>query len=333
MFSEFLQALAEPQNLPVLVAGAIIAIAVIALMMVSSTGKAPRSRLRQLHELRQDGMPQGRFHATGKSHVKDADLEDLEDETQIPLAVSAVSAVIGALPLLGKRDQDKIREMLNSAGVRRTDALGIYVTAKLIAYGLGGIGMYALISMIGFPEQFILRAILVLGGVIMAGVIPEIIVKRMIAARMKSIEATLPDALDLMVICTESGLSLDPTIERVAREIRLASPALAREFAVLSQEIRLLPEREKALLNFADRNKSKSVRSLVTTLVQTMKYGTSLAQSLRVLANESRNQRMLAVEEKAARLPALMSLPLVCCMLPAVFLVIGGPAVSQVFKL
>jgi tight adherence protein C len=154
----------------------------------------------------------------------------------------------------------------------------------------------------------------------------------MAAGRRGELVRSLPDALDLMVICTEAGLSLDPTFERVARELRLSAPDLAREVAVMSHELRLLPKREMALENFIKRNDYKEVRSLMSTLIQTLRYGTSLAHSLRVLAAESRNARMLAIEEKAARIPAMMSIPLVCCMLPAVFLVIAGPAISQMMK-
>jgi tight adherence protein C len=113
----------------------------------------------------------------------------------------------------------------------------------------------------------------------------------------------------------------------------MSSPDLARELAMMSHEMRILPKREMALANFAERNNYREVQSLISTLIQTLRFGTSLAHSLRVLAQETRNARMLSVEEKAARLPAMMTIPLIAFMLPAIFMVIGGPAISQVIKL
>ena len=330
MSLDLLDTLTQPQTLPLLAAIVLVLVVTIGISALSGPAATSRRRLRQLQELRHEGMPDGRFHATHKTHVKDDDLDELGEEPEVPAALDAASSVVASLPLLGQKDRDKIRALLDRAGIRRSDAMGLYIGAKFLAYGLGVMAALSVINILGFPEATIFRFALVLGGAVVAGIMPEFVVNRMIERRAKNIDSALPDALDLMVICTESGLSLDPTIERVAREMRLSSPPLARELAIVSHEMRLLPSREEALLNFAERNASKSVRSLVTTLVQTMKYGTSLAHSLRVLANESRTQRMLAVEEKAARLPAMMSLPLVCCMLPAVFLIIAGPAVSQV---
>jgi tight adherence protein C len=136
--------------------------------------------------------------------------------------------------------------------------------------------------------------------------------------------------LDLLVICAESGLSLDAGLERVAKEIGNASPDLAEELQLTSIELGFLPERRHALLNLNRRTNLAAIRGVVNTLVQTEKYGTPLSQSLRVLANEFRDQRLLRAEEKAARLPATLTVPMIVFILPVLFIVLIGPAIISV---
>jgi tight adherence protein C len=142
----------------------------------------------------------------------------------------------------------------------------------------------------------------------------------------------LPDALDLFVICTEAGLSLDAAVTRVGREIGGSCPELADELGLTAIELGFLPDRRDALLNLARRVAAPQVRGLVNTLVQTEKYGTPLAQSLRVLAAEFRDTRMMKAEEKAARLPAILTVPMIAFILPPLFVVLLGPAIVQVTK-
>ena len=290
-------------------------------------------RLRELEALREGRQPTGRYRASTMSRVTD----DADEEGRLPFVadlLAAVSNLISRLPVLGGKDRDNLREQLLRAGIRRDEALGLFIAAKIGSAILWLILVLGLITWLNvFADKGLLRVAAALAGAIFGSLWPDFILKRMIAHRQVDILRNLPDALDLMVICTEAGLSLDPTVERVARELRLSAPELARELAVMSHEMRILPKREMALANFAERNNYKEVRSLMSTLIQTLRYGTSLAHSLRVLATESRNARMLAVEERAARLPAMMTIPLICFMLPAVFLVIGGPAISQVMKI
>jgi tight adherence protein C len=132
------------------------------------------------------------------------------------------------------------------------------------------------------------------------------------------------------VICAESGLSLDAALDRVANEIGGASSELAEELSLTSIELGFLPERRHALLNLNRRTNLPSIRGVVNTLMQTEKYGTPLSQSLRVLANEFRDQRLLKAEEKAARLPATLTVPMIVFILPVLFIVLIGPAVLKV---
>ncbi len=158
--------------------------------------------------------------------------------------LGGLSGAASELPLLGAKDREKVRELLARAGIRRDDALGLFMTAKIVC-ALLGIGIaFVLVSWLGlFQGQALLKVAAMLVGAIAGSLAPEFALKHKAAGRRTDIVRNLPDALDLMVICTEAGLSLDPTIERVARELRLSAPELAREMALMSHEMRLLPKR------------------------------------------------------------------------------------------
>jgi len=158
------------------------------------------------------------------------------------------------------------------------------------------------------------------------------VLKRITASRNRRFTRALPDVLDLLVICAEGGLSLDGALSRVAREFRRFLPEMADELGLTAIELGFLPNRRDALMNLPRRVDIPGVHSLVHTLVQTERYGTPLAQSLRALSTELRDERMLKAEEKAAKLPATMTVPMIVFILPAVFIVLIGPAMISVFK-
>jgi tight adherence protein C len=143
------------------------------------------------------------------------------------------------------------------------------------------------------------------------------------------LEQGMPDALDLLVFCAEAGLSLDQAIEQVARDLRSSSPDVAGEFAAAAAEMRVLPDRSKALENLAQRAGLASLRSIVATLNQSIRFGTPLSDSLRVLAAEMRAERLARFEERAARLPVLLALPLMGFILPSMMIVIGTPLILR----
>jgi tight adherence protein C len=159
---------------------------------------------------------------------------------------------------------------------------------------------------------------------------PDLWVNNKRDKRTDVIRKGLPDALDLLVICAEAGLTVDASFARVSRELGKAYPDLGEEFALASIELGFLTERRQALENLAYRVNLDAVRGVVTTLIQTEKYGTPLASALRVLSAEFRNERMMRAEEKAARLPAIMTVPLILFILPVLFIVILGPAACDI---
>src|SRR5581483_4007483 len=132
--------------------------------------------------------------------------------------------------------------------------------------------------------------------------------------------------LELLVVCAEAGLSLEDGLSRIVNELHRAQPALADELGLTLADLKILPSREQALTNLAERVNVPSVRTVVTTLAQTLRYGTPLAQALRVVAAEMRNDFLLEMEERANRLPAFMTLPVMCFLMPTIFLIVGGPA-------
>jgi tight adherence protein C len=159
---------------------------------------------------------------------------------------------------------------------------------------------------------------------------PDLYLDNKIKKRSLAIQKGLPDALDLLVICAEAGLTVDAAFNRVARELGKAYPELGDEFTLTAIELGFLAERRQAFENFASRVKLDAVKGVVTTMVQTEKYGTPLASALRVLSSEFRNERMMRAEEKAARLPAIMTIPLILFILPTLFIVILGPAACSI---
>jgi tight adherence protein C len=170
----------------------------------------------------------------------------------------------------------------------------------------------------------------VAGTLIGAYKAPDIFLKNRIDKRTAAIRKGLPDALDLLVICAEAGLTVDAAFNRVARELGKAYPELGDEFALTSIELGFLTDRRSAFENLAMRIDLESIRGVVTTMIQTEKYGTPLASALRVLSAEFRNERMMRAEEKAARLPAIMTVPLILFILPVLFIVILGPAACSI---
>jgi tight adherence protein C len=160
---------------------------------------------------------------------------------------------------------------------------------------------------------------------------PGYYLKNVVQKRAKKMTLALPDALDLMVICAEAGLSLDASLTRVARELEPSFPELGEELGLTAVELTFLPDRRQAFENLNARTNLPGIRGVVNTLLQTARYGTPLAQSLRVLAAEFREARITRAEEKAARLPAMMTVPMILFILPTLFIVLMGPAALGIF--
>ena len=161
--------------------------------------------------------------------------------------------------------------------------------------------------------------------------LPEAYVKNVASKRREVLNYLLPEGLDLLTICVEAGLSIDAAFRRVSREMQTAMPELASEFEITAIELTYLPDRQQALENLTERSDSPAVAALVNALRQTEKYGTPLAGSLRILSQEFRLTRASKAEEKGARMPALMTVPLMVFILPTLITVLIAPAIMSAF--
>ncbi len=243
-------------------------------------------------------------------------------------SASFMRQVVERLQLMKSAQAGDISAKLMRAGWRSKDAVIKYLFFKLsLPFGFGGIAALMFYGFDSYELSSMMKLIVCCGAVGIGAYLPDMIIKNAAQKRQEAIRKALPDGLDLMVICTEAGLSLDATLSRVSKEMVNAAPELADEFSLTGLELGFLPERRAALDNLAQRTDLQIIRSLVNTLIQAERYGTPLSQSLRVMSAESRDERMLKAEEKAARLPAMMTVPLIIFILPPLFIVLLGPAI------
>lgn len=226
------------------------------------------------------------------------------------------------------KEMGRLRRRLAMAGYSSSTAVVVYSLANLvtpIVFALGAVTLF------GLGKGWILGLI---GGAI-GYLIPGLVLGRMVEKRKLQIRNGLPDALDLFIVCVEAGCGLDQAIVKASDELAISHPALAYELRLITTEIRAGKPRMEAFKNFAARTKVDDVQSLVAMLVQTDKFGTSVAQALRIHAETSRTKRRQAAEERAAKVGVKLVFPLVLFLFPALYVVILGPAVIsfvRVFK-
>jgi tight adherence protein C len=238
------------------------------------------------------------------------------------------------LNLLRGAAAEQTTRKLRHAGFMSRDASVVYVFVKLalpLALGFLMLALTSVPDLLGVDEAMVgpLCIFAVLAGFMM----PEIYIKNVATKRRDILNYVLPEGLDLLTICVEAGLSIDAAFRRVAREMQASMPELAAEFEMTAMELTYLPDRQQALENFAERSDSSAVQALVNALRQTEKYGTPLANSLRVLSQEFRQTRASKAEEKGARMPALMTVPLMVFILPTLITVLLAPAIMSAFGL
>ena len=225
-----------------------------------------------------------------------------------------------------------ITRKLAQAGIRKKEYAVAIVLGRLVGPIVLGAAAATMIYLINyFPEWGSFKRFMAFAAMVILGYKgPDLWLGNLVGKRTKEVRKGLPDALDLLVICAEAGLTVDAAFGRVARELGRAYPELGDEFQLTAIELSFLTERRMAFENLAYRVNLESVKGVVTTMIQTERYGTPLASALRVLSAEFRNERMMRAEEKAARLPAIMTIPLILFILPTLFVVILGPAACSI---
>lgn len=247
-------------------------------------------------------------------------------------AVSLMRKVVGKLNLMRGSHAEGLSITLARAGYRSKDAAVLFMFARFFL-PIATAGLAAFLIYVGEIYQTdneMMKVALVIVSGLAGSYLPKLYIKNQTDKRREQLFKALPDGIDLMVICAEAGLSLDASLQRVSKELARSWPELADEFALTSVEIGFLPDRRQALDNLAQRTNMPGIKAMVNTLVQTERYGTPLADSMRVLANELRHERMMRAEEKAARLPATLTVPMILFILPPLFVVLIGPAIISV---
>jgi tight adherence protein C len=233
---------------------------------------------------------------------------------------------------LSKDAEDgEMAKMLRQAGYRGRGPVVTFLALRLIA----PLAMLAIVAAYVFVAVKLDQPLAVKLGIVLAGTAlgyyaPFLYVKNQITKRQKSIRLAWPDALDLLLICVESGMSIEAALLKVSGEIGSQSVELAEELSLTTAEMSFLQDRRTAYENLGTRTGLDNVRSVVTSLIQAEKYGTPLGQSLRVLAQDGRDERMGAAEKKAAGLPPKLTVPMIIFFLPVLFAVIMGPAGIQI---
>ena len=301
----------------------IAAFAMILAIYAAVTVKDPMAkRLKTLAERREE-LKAGIVTASAK---KRASLVRKTDTTD------AMKEKLEGMKVLQQSQISDVEQKLAYAGYRNKELAVIVITLRMILPLVFGGLAFTLIYLVDyFPEWGGIKRVGALSAAVFAGYKgPEIFLSNKASKRTKEIQKGLPDALDLLVICAEAGLTVDASFNRVAKELGRAYPELGDEFALTAIELSFLNDRKTAFDNLAYRVDLDAVRGVVTTMVQTERYGTPLASALRVLSAEFRNERMMRAEEKAARLPAIMTVPLILFILPVLFIVILGPAACSI---
>lgn len=243
-----------------------------------------------------------------------------------------IRSMLDRMKVLQDEQVKDVQQKLAQAGIRSKDLAVAVIFGRLVGPIIMGLFVAFMIYVVDyFPDwSSNRRAMAIAGALILGYKAPDLYVQNKRTKRTDAIRKGLPDALDLLVICAEAGLTVDAAFSRVSKELGRAYPELGEEFALTSIELSFLSERRQAFENLAYRVDLEAVKGVVTTMIQTEKYGTPLASALRVLSAEFRNERMMRAEEKAARLPAIMTVPLIMFILPVLFIVILGPAACSI---
>ncbi|WP_376089158.1 type II secretion system F family protein [Roseomonas sp. CCTCC AB2023176] len=231
---------------------------------------------------------------------------------------------------VSEKELAEFQRAVAAAGLDARQAVPVLLGAKVL--------LVVTLPLLGFLSSWPLElegtetGLAVFGGVVAAVFAPNLVVRWLRRPFTERLRRGLPDALDLLVVAAEAGLALESGLERVAREMEGSNRAIALELNVLVQEMRIATDRRVALERFGQRTGLEGFRRLGATLSQTLRYGTPLAQALRVLAAEMRDERMLKLEEKAVRLPSLLIMPLILFILPALFIALVGPSVLHMSR-
>ena len=244
--------------------------------------------------------------------------------------VTAIGEAIARSGLLSTRTLEELRQTLHVAGFRGAHGLGLFVGTKLLLVVGLPLATVAVPWLLHRNLPYEPAMVAVAAGIGLLA--PDKVVQSLRKRYLRALEAGIPDALDMMVICGQAGLGLEASIERVGVEIYYAHPVVAEELTRTAHEMQVNADIRSALVKFGKRTGLESARRLAGVLIQSVQYGTPLTQALRALSAEQRQERLVKFEGRAARLPVLLTLPMIIFILPCVFLVVTGPAMVDVYR-
>lgn len=252
------------------------------------------------------------------------------DQGTLALKIATAIGPVAAFVLPKEElERNKVKRDLYRAGFHSPQALQMFYALKaVLAIALAVITLLATRFMPSVDSQSVMLYVVIAAAVGLLA--PNYILSKSLERQLRLLRNGFPDALDLLVVCVESGLGLGPALQRVADEINVSHPELSLELATVNAEMRAGIQREKALKNLAERSGLPDIRGLVALLVQSMRFGTSVADALRIYSEEFRDKRMQAAEEQAAKIGTKMIFPLVLFMFPVFFVVAVGPAALRI---
>ena len=319
---EILDSLIQPERAIMMLIALSVFATILTLAAPMLEGDKLRGRMKQVSSERD------RLRAAHKANLASGDGARLRETSR-----GGLSQIVDALNLRKIFEAEASRDKLRQAGYRSERHLMVFLAIRFVAPVVLATIVFIYTSTVfadRVPPQMRLvsTAFGFLGGMMM----PGIMLRNLIQRRQLSIQRAWSDALDLLLICVESGMAIEPALQRVSREIGTQSVPLAEELTLTHAELSYLPDRRRAYENLGKRTGLATVKSVVTSLIQSERYGTPLGTALRVLAQENRDARMQEAERKAAALPPKLTVPMIMFFLPVIFIVILGPSAILVMQ-
>jgi tight adherence protein C len=251
-----------------------------------------------------------------------------------PTPKAFMQNIVESLDLKKWVGEDQAKAMLVQAGYRGQGPQVTFLFFRMVApIAMLVFTAFYIFILVPINQGLMVKVGICIGAAYLGIKLPQLFLKNVITRRQQSVRRAFPDALDLLLICVESGMSIDAAFKRVSQEVGSQSVPLAEELTLTTAELSYLQDRRMAFENLANRTGIDGVKAVCTALIQAERYGTPLAQALRVLAQEIRDQRMSEAEKKAAALPPKLTVPMILFFLPVLFVVIMGPAAIRVMEL
>lgn len=314
----------DPANLIAIAVGVLVFIALITLSRSMTSGNSLDKRLKAVATRRDELRRQSRQHL-----AKDNTISGLRHTDE-----GLHKTIVEKLNLKTLLEDPKVVDNLAMAGYRGPKPVStFYFFRMMMPFVLGGLAAIYIFFINDFGLKLNLKILIAVGAFVAGYYAPNIYISNQAQKRRESIVAAFPDALDLLLICVEAGMSIEAAIHKVSQEIGSSSIELAEELSLLVAELSYLPERRMAYEGLARRTNHPGIKAVCTAMIQAEKYGTPLATALRVMAKENRELRLSAAEKKAAALPAQLTVPMIVFFLPVLFVVILGPVILKVMDI